>query len=149
MTVPEQQQARPAENSGDQPVQTRRTQHALGELRYHLVWCPKYRRPVLTGDISDRLVELLPSLAASLGADLEELVVRPDHVHLYGVFPPTLAPQQIVHRIKDATSNRLRQEFPALRRRLPSLWTRHYFVATSDSATSDLIRKFIEAQHGV
>lgn len=123
----------------DAPPQSppRRIQHALGQLRYHLVWCPKYRRPVLTGEISDRLVELLPSVAAELGAQLHELNVRPDHVHLFGTFPPTLAPQQIGHRLKDVTSNRLRNGFPSLKRRLPSLWTRYCYVASPDVVTSD------------
>ncbi len=139
----------PTQADPSPPIQARRIQHAMGQLRYHLVWCPKFRRPVLTGEISDRLVELLPLLAAELGIQLHEMNVRPDHVHLFGAFPPTLAPQQIVHRLKDATSNRLRKEFPALKRRLPSLWTRFYYVASADMVTSDTIRKFIESQQGV
>jgi putative transposase len=78
-----------------------------------------------------------------------ELAVRPDHVHLFAHFPPTLAPQQIIARIKGKTSHTLRQEFPGLRTRLPSLWTSAYYVGTAGSVSSETIRKYIEAQKGI
>ena len=77
-----------------------------------------------------------------------ELVVRPDHVHLFATFPPTIAPYQIMHRIKGATSHYLREEFPYLKSRLPNLWTRSYYVGTAGHVSSETIRKYIEAQSG-
>ncbi len=126
-----------------------RTQQAAGRLNYHLVWCPKFRRPVLTGDVSDRLVEMLQILVGDIGGYVVNLDVRPDHVHLFGGFPPTVSPQQIVRRLKDTTSNRLRSEFPALRSRLPSLWTRYCYVGTTDTVSTETIRKYIESQEGI
>ena len=126
----------------------KRTRHATYQIRYHFVWCPKYRRPVLTGPVSDRLVELLPQLVKDLAGEVLELVVRPDHVHLFAEFPPTIAPYQIMHRLKGASSHQLREEFPFLKSRLPSLWTRSYYVGTASAVSSETIRKYIEAQEG-
>jgi len=127
----------------------KRTRHATYNINYHLVWCPKFRRPVLSGNISDRLVELVPEKVKELGGEVIELVVRPDHVHLFASFPPDIAPKQIMHRIKGFTSHQLREEFPELRSRLPSLWTRSYYVGTAGDVSSETIRKYIEAQEGV
>jgi putative transposase len=124
------------------------TTHAVYNINYHFVFCPKYRRPVLVGQVGDRLVALIPLIATSLGGEVIELVVRPDHVHLFASFPPTIAPYQIMHRIKGATSHALREEFPFLKSRLPSLWTRSYYVGTAGAVSSEIIRKYIEAQEG-
>jgi putative transposase len=125
-----------------------KTRHATYQINYHFVFCPKYRRAVLTGVVSDRLVEILPQIAADLDGHIIELVVRPDHVHMFASFPPTLAPAQIMHRIKGASSHALREEFPFLKSRLPSLWTHSYYCGTAGNVSSETIRKYIEAQAG-
>lgn len=129
-------------------MSTNRTRHATYSINYHFVWCPKYRRAVLTGKIGDRLVEMIPQLVQSLGGKTLELVIRPDHIHLFASFPPTIAPYQIMHRIKGPTSHTLREEFPQLKSRLPSLWTRAYYVGTAGNVSSETIRKYIESQEG-
>jgi putative transposase len=129
-------------------VVNERTRHAVYQITYHFVWTPKYRRAVLDGAVADRCVALLHELVPALGGTIIELVVRPDHVHLFGHFPPTLAPHQITHRLKGATAHALRQEFPALRSRLPSLWTHSYYCGTAGNVSSETIRKYIEAQKG-
>lgn len=126
-----------------------RTRHAVYNITYHFVWTPKFRRAVLEGAVADRCVELLRELVPALGGSIIELVVRPDHVHLFGHFPPTLAPYQIVHRLKGATSHALRKEFPTLKSRLPSLWTHSYMVRTVGSIVDDDIRRYVESQKGV
>ena len=113
------------------------------------MWCPKYRRAVLTGDVSDRLVVLIQEIVPELGDEVIELVVRPDHVHLFAHFPPTLAPHQIMGWIKGKTSHTLRQEFPALRTCLPSLWTSAFLVVSEGTFCDQTVRKYIEAQKGV
>jgi len=122
-------------------MSTNRTRHAVYSINYPFVWCPKFRRPVLTGPVGDQLLQ-------DLGGTTLELVVRPDHVRLFARFPPTVAPYQIMHRIKGATSHFLREHFPKLRSRLPSLWTRAYYVGTAGNVSSETIRKYIEAQEG-
>lgn len=113
------------------------------------MWCPKYRRAVLEGPIAERLIALLREQVPALGGKMVELVVRPDHVHLFAHFLPTLSPAQIVHRLKGSTSHALRSEFPGLRSRLPSLWTSSYYVGTAGQVSSETIRRYIEAQKGV
>ena len=127
----------------------KRTRHSRYNINYHFVWCPKYRRPVLTNQIGDRLVELIPQKVQELKGEILELIVRPDHVHLFVSFSPELAPKQIMHRIKGFTSHQLRQEFPELKSRLPSLWTRSYYVGTAGNVSSETIRKYIDAQKDV
>ena len=124
------------------------TRHAVYNINYHFVFCPKYRRPVLTGMVGDRLFELIHEIARDWGGEVLELVIRPDHVHLFASFPPTIAAYQIMHRIKGRTSHALREEFPFLKSRLPSLWTRSYYVGTAGVVSSETIRKYIEAQAG-
>jgi putative transposase len=129
-------------------MDTKQTRHAKYNINYHFVFCPKYRRPVLTGDISDKLIQLIEESVISIGGEIIELVVRPDHVHLFGEFPPTLAPSQIMHAIKGKTSHDLRTLFPQLKSRLPSLWSRSYYVGTAGNMSADTIRKYIENQAG-
>lgn len=125
-----------------------RTRHSTYTLNYHFVFCPKYRRAVLTGEVGDRLERLLPELVIALGGEILELVVREDHVHLFASFPPTVSPHQAMHRVKGASSRILREEFPALKSRLPSLWTRSYFVGSAGEVSSATIRRYIEEQKG-
>src|ERR687886_706831 len=99
-------------------------------LNYYLVWCPKYRRAVLTDSVSERLTELLETKAAELQVQLETLEIWPDHLRLFVSAPPTEAVQYLVNQFKGYTSRMLRQEFPHLRSRLPSLWTRSYYAGT-------------------
>lgn len=127
---------------------SKRTRHAIYNISYHLVWCPKYRRPVLEGGVGVRLIELLPEYVRDLGGEVLDLVVMPDHVHLFASFPPTLAISQIMYRLKGATSHQLRKEFPHLRSRLPSLWTRSYYVGTAGHVSAATIQRYIDAQKG-
>jgi putative transposase len=124
----------------------KRTRHATYNITYHLVWCPKYRRPVLAGDVGKRLIELIPQCVADLDGEVLELVVMPDHVHLFASFPPTIAITQIMHKLKGTTSHQLRQEFPHLNSQLPSLWTRSYYIGTAGHVSAQTIQKYIDAQ---
>ena len=121
---------------------------AVFDLNYHIVFCPKYRRKVLTGDIEIRLKELLREKAAALGVEVAMLEVMPDHVHLLITAPPNDAPQHYVNQFKGYTSRVLRQEFPELKRKLPSLWSRSYYVGAAGAVTEDVIRRYIEDQKG-
>ena len=126
----------------------KQTRHATYNINYHLVWCPKYRRPVLTGDVGTRLAELLPEYVQELGGEVVDLGVMSDHVHLFASFPPTLAINQIMYRLKGSTSHQLRKEFPHLKSRLPSLWTRSYYVGTAGNVSAATIERYIEEQKG-
>lgn len=125
---------------------TKRTRHATYNINYHLVWCPKYRRSVLEGAVGIRLGELLHRYVLELDGEVLELVVMPDHVHLFASFPPTLAIAQVMHKLKGASSHQLREEFPHLKSRLPSLWTRSYYIGTAGHVSAATIKRYIDEQ---
>ena len=129
-------------------MEAERTRHAVFNITYHLVWCPKYRRKVLTSPVAERLDQLLRSKVTELEGQIVALEMQPDHVHLFAKFPPTLAVCQIMHQLKGHTSYTLRREFPRLKQRLPSLWTRSYYVGTAGEVSAETIRRYIEAQRG-
>lgn len=114
-------------------------------LRYHFVFCPKRRRKVLVGALADRLCQLLSEKANELGWLIVALEIMPDHVHLFISADPDIAPVQIMHRLKGYTSRVLRQEFPDLMR-MPSLWTRSFFVSTAGMVSSKTVEQYIAAQ---
>ena len=125
-----------------------RTRHALYNINYHFVFCPKFRRPVLAGDVGKRLTELLHQEVKNLDGEILELVVQPDHVHLFATFPPTIAIPQIMFRLKGTSAYQLRKEFPFLKSRLPSLWTRSYYVGTAGHVSAETIKRYIDDQKG-
>jgi putative transposase len=114
-------------------------------LNYHFVWIPRRRRPVLYGKVAKRLDGLIREKAKELGIEILALEIQPDHVHLFASSPPNLSPGQIMFRIKGYTARVLRKEFPELLK-LPSMWTRSYFVSTAGNVSSEVIRKYIERQ---
>ena len=121
---------------------------AVFSLQYHLVWCPKYRRPVLEGAIEKRLREVLEDVRAEHGWTIHVLEVMPDHVHLFIESDPIYSVAEIVNRLKGASSRILRSEFPALRSRLPTLWSRSYYAGTVGAVSDAVVRRYIESQKG-
>lgn len=118
----------------------------VSTINYHFVWCPKYRRKVLTGAVAERLKDLLHQKATDLYCTVQALDVMPDHVHLFVACPPTLAPQQLANQFKGYSSRVLRDEFPHLRSRLPSLWSRSYYVGSAGHVSTETIQRYIEQQ---
>lgn len=121
---------------------------AVYALKYHVVWCPKYRRPVLVGAVADRLRALLGEKAVELGMTIHALEVMPEHVHLVVESDPTRCVAEIVNRLKGFTSRVLRQEHPSLRSRLPTLWSRSYFAASIGHVSAATIERYIAEQKG-
>lgn len=95
--------------------------------QFHVVFCPKYRRPVLVDGVDVRLKEILLEKAAELDVKILSMEIMPDHVHLFISFDPRLMLHKIIKILKGSSSRILREEFPSLKSRLPSLWTRSYF----------------------
>jgi len=126
----------------------RRNAGSVYSLKYHVVWCPKYRLPVLVGAIETDLKALLLEKAAALHAAILSLEVMPDHVHLVVESDPTLAVQFLVNQFKGYTSRVLRQKYPSLVSRMPSLWSRSYYCATVGHVSEETVRRYIEAQKG-
>lgn len=114
--------------------------------KYHVVWCPKYRRKVLVGEIADRLRQLLVSTAEEVQAEVIEREVMPDHVHLLIEVNPQFGIHKAIKHIKGRTSFLLREKFPSLKSRLPCLWTNSYFVSTVGGAPLSAVKRYIEQQ---
>lgn len=117
--------------------------------KYHVVWCPKYRRKVLTDNIAERLKELIVETAHGINADIIQMEVMPDHVHLLIEVDPQYGINKAVRHIKGVTSHALRTEFPALKSRLPTLWTTAYFVSTVGDTSIEAMKQYIEKQKNV
>ena len=117
--------------------------------KYHVVWCPKYRRKVLTGDIVKMLKSLIKEKCGHYNAEITELEIMPDHVHLLVGIDPQFGIHRLIKSIKGYTSRILRQEFSILRTRLPTLWTNSYFCATVGGAPLEIIKQYIENQKKV
>ena len=117
---------------------------AVANLRYHLVWAPRRRRPVLVGPVAERLSEQLLVSARDMGIDVLRMNIQPDRVHLYISAAPDLAPTQIVSRLKNASAS-LRDEFPDLKR-MPSMWTTTCLVSSVPNLSSETIEHFVSAQ---
>jgi REP-associated tyrosine transposase len=117
--------------------------------KYHIVWCPKYRRSILVENIAKRLETILRETCRELQVDVLALEIMPDHVHLRAEVDPHFGVHRVVKRLKGKSSRLLRQEFPTLRSRLPTLWTNSYFVATVGGAPLSVIQHYVESQKDV
>lgn len=117
--------------------------------KYHVVWCPKYRRKVLTQGVDVRLKELIHQICNEHQAEIMELEIMPDHVHLVIEVDPQFGIHRLVKRLKGTTSRLLRQEFPWLKSRIPTLWTNSYFVSTVGGAPLGVVKQYIENQKKV
>ncbi|WP_438938912.1 IS200/IS605 family transposase [Brevibacillus laterosporus] len=116
------------------------------DCKYHVVFCPKYRKKVLIEPVDVRLKELFLEKAQELRAEVVEMEIMPDHVHLLITCDPQFGIHRIVKHLKGYTSRVLRMEFRHLKSRLPSLWTNSYFVATVGTVQLDVIKQYIESR---
>jgi putative transposase len=121
---------------------------AVFSLKYHLAFCPKYRKPILIGPVAERLKAVLAQKADDLQVTLHTLEVMPDHVHMFIESDPGLAPAKLAAQFKGFTSRILRQEFRHLRSQLPSLWSRSYYVGSIGHVSEAAVRRYIETQKG-
>lgn len=123
----------------------RRTKTTVSLINYHFVFCPRYRRKILTGDVEKRFKEILNDVCRQLELTIIAVECDKDHCHLFINAPPTITPSDIMARIKGVSSRILRLEFKHLSH-LPSIWTRSYFVSTAGNVSSETIKRYIEEQ---
>jgi len=126
----------------------RKNAGAVFNIKYHIVWCSKYRRKVLEGQIVTRLKELLQERSKEINIIIHTLEIMPDHIHLFIESDPTWAVAGIAHAFKGYTSRMLRKEFASLRSRLPTLWSRSYYAGTIGHVSEETIKEYIESQKG-
>ena len=126
----------------------RKTAHSIYDLKYHVVWITKYRKPVLRGEIAKRLRELVRQTCATKDVYILSGHIATDHVHLLVSVPPQIAVSDLMQRIKGRSSRKMLQEFGELRRQFwgRHLWARGYFAASSGNVTDEVIKQYIESQ---
>lgn len=128
---------------------TRSNRNVVFDCSFHVVWCPKYRREVLVAGVDTRLKEIIHAVCKENDCELPEIEVMPDHVHILVECDPQFGIHRLVKAIKGRSSRLLRQEFPSLRSRLPTLWTNSYFVCTTGGAPIAKIKQYIQNQKNV
>ena len=124
----------------------RRTKTTVSLINYHFIFCPRYRRKIfLDENVENRFKELVKLICNELEIEIIAIECDKDHAHLFLNCLPTLSPSDIMNKIKGVTSKVLREEFSKLEK-MPSLWTRSYFVSTAGNVSSETIRKYVESQ---
>jgi putative transposase len=126
-----------------------KTSSASYNINYHLVWCPKYRKPILEKpEVKQFLEEQIHTIAATKGFEVLALEVMPDHIHLFVSAPPFDSPTEIVKVFKGVTALRLFKKFPELRNQFwkGKLWSPSYYVGTAGHVSAETIRRYIEEQ---
>jgi putative transposase len=118
---------------------------SVSMVNYHIVFCPKYRRKLLVGKIKVRLEEIIRDVALENSWEIISREVMPDHVHLFVGADTRTRPEIVVKRFKGRSSRYLRNEFPELLK-MPTLWTRSYFISTAGNVSAAVIKKYIEQQ---
>ena len=123
--------------------------HLVYSCQYHVIFCPKYRRKVLTDGIDEHLKELIMEKQEEYGYEVLDMEVMPDHVHLLLDVDTKIGIYSVITKIKGYTSKQLREEFPALKKRIPTLWTHSKFISSVGSVTLDVVKRYIEEQKHV
>jgi putative transposase len=123
----------------------RHDEGSISACNYHFIFCPKRRKAVLVGDIAKRLQGIIFELCTEHGWKMTALEVMPDHVHFLVNIPSYEAPAQVAKWIKGRAARYLREEFPELKK-LPSLWSRSYFVSTTGQVSTETVKRYIEGQ---
>ena len=127
----------------------RKTKHAVYDLKYHLVWIPKYRKDILDKEVSEYLKSTFNKIAEEYGFRIDTMEVMGDHVHIFIEVPPKYSPARVVQIMKSISAREIFKKFPELRKQLwaGELWNDGYFVrSVGDEVTADIIRKYIEYQ---
>jgi putative transposase len=126
-----------------------RDEHRVHLIVYHLVWTPKRRKAILVGSVALDCKRLIEQKCEERAWTILQLAVQPDHIHLFVRVYPEISASEVVKECKGLTSHELREKYPDLKRRLPSLWTRSFFAATAGHVSEATIQKYIAAQKGL
>lgn len=130
-------------------MEYRTNNNVVYSCKYHVVWCPKYRRPVLTGAVEKRLISIIKEVSKVIRCEIVEMEIMPDHVHLLLEVDPQFGIHKAVKRLKGVSSHHIRNEFQSIRSRMNTLWTNSYFVSTVGGAPLAVIKQYIQNQKNV
>jgi putative transposase len=120
--------------------------NCIYQTAYHVVWCPKYRHDVLTGDVAQALAEMIDAICQEQKWPVLAKEIQADHIHLFVTIPPAIAVADAVKILKGTTARKLFVRFPKLKKRLwgGHLWSPSYYVGTAGNVSAETIRKYIE-----
>ena len=126
----------------------RKSSHTVYDIKYHIVWITKYRKPILRGEIALRVRDLIREICRAKDVEIIKGHVSKDHVHIFVSVPPHISVSQLVQAIKGKSSRKILMEYKRLSRAFwgRHMWARGYFVATSGNVTDEVIIKYIEEQ---
>ena len=127
----------------------KRTSHAVYDLKYHMVWVPKYRKMILKGELAKGIKASFQEISERYGFDIDTMEVKDDHVHLFLSAPPRYSPARVVQIIKSISAKMVFKEFPEVKKQLwgGEFWSGGYFVrSVGDKVTSEVIRRYIKYQ---
>ena len=127
-------------------MQYKSNNNIVYSCKYHIIWCPKYRRKILVNDVEKRLKQLVYATADDLSVEIIEVETDQDHIHILAEIDPQYGVNRFVRILKGRTSKILRDEFPHLKKRLPTLWTNSYFVSTVGGTPLAVVKQYIENQ---
>ena len=130
-------------------TQYKSNNNVVYSCKYHVIWCPKYRKSVLIKGVDKRLKKIVIEVAKERGVEIIEMEIMPDHVHLLLEVDPQYGIHRVIKQMKGRSSRYLREEFPWLKSRLPTLWTNSYFVSTVGGAPLAVVKRYIENQKAV
>ena len=122
--------------------------HTRYDIKYHIVWLTKYRKPIMEGAVAERFRELIRQICQQNEVTIIKGHVSKDHVHILVSSSPSLAVSKLVQKLKGSSSHKLFSEFAHLRKQYwgQHLWGRGYFVATTGTVTDEIIKEYIEKQ---
>ena len=119
--------------------------HSVYNINYHIVFCPKRRKAILTGDIVSDLTEIVNRVCEKMRVKVENLAIQQDHIHLFVSAPPTIPPHLIVKNIKGVSSHELTPIYPAIQK-MPTMWSRSYYIGTVGFVSESVVKNYIENQ---
>jgi putative transposase len=136
-------------NKTEQALEYQRDEHRVHLIVYHLIWCPRRRKPILVSTVKERCQQLIEQKCKEQGWFILALAIQPDHIHVFVRVWPMNSAAEVVKELKGITSFHLRKEFREVTSKMPSLWTRSYFASTAGNVSKETIQKYIDAQKGL
>ena len=124
-------------------------EHLFYSCQYHVIFCPKYRKPIIKGEIEKRLKEILNEVANECNFQIIEMETMPDHIHMIVDCNPRFGIMECVKKMKSTSARTLRAEFPKLTTSMPNLWTRSAFISTVGSVSLEVVKQYIANQKDV
>lgn len=118
------------------------------DIKYHIVWITKYRKPIMLGLVAERCRELVRQVCKENEVEIVKGHISKDHVHLFVSCPPSISVSKLVQLIKGRSSRKLLMEDKNLQKQYwgQHLWGRGYFVSSSGNITDEMIKEYIENQ---